>query len=231
MTVCNMSIEGGARCGYVNPDETTFAYLRGRELRAEGRGLRARGRAGGARCASDPDAHYDDRVELDGAEHRADRHLGHQPGPERAASTSRSRAWPTCPTTSARRLDEAYGYMGLRPRRADRGHDDRRRASSARARTAASAICARPRASRARARVAAGRARARGARLAGGGAPGRGGGPRRGVPRRRLRVARARLLDVPRDEPRQAGRPRAVRVVVQPQLQGPPGLARPAARC
>ena len=30
MTVCNMSIEGGARCGYVNPDETTFAYLKGR---------------------------------------------------------------------------------------------------------------------------------------------------------------------------------------------------------
>ena len=30
MTVCNMSIEGGARCGYVNPDETTFNYLKGR---------------------------------------------------------------------------------------------------------------------------------------------------------------------------------------------------------
>ena len=30
MTVCNMSIEGGARCGYVNPDETTFEYLKGR---------------------------------------------------------------------------------------------------------------------------------------------------------------------------------------------------------
>ena len=30
MTVCNMSIEGGARCGYVNPDETTFEYLEGR---------------------------------------------------------------------------------------------------------------------------------------------------------------------------------------------------------
>ena len=40
---------------------------------------------------------------------------------------------------------------------------------------------------------------------------------------RRLRVARARLLDVPRDEPRQAGRARALRVVVEPQLQGPPG--------
>src|ERR671912_2454358 len=30
MTLCNMSIEGGARMGYVNPDETTFAFLRGR---------------------------------------------------------------------------------------------------------------------------------------------------------------------------------------------------------
>ena len=39
MTVCNMSIEGGARCGYVNPDETTFEYLEGRPLRPEGGGL------------------------------------------------------------------------------------------------------------------------------------------------------------------------------------------------
>jgi 3-isopropylmalate/(R)-2-methylmalate dehydratase large subunit len=31
MTLCNLSIEGGARMGYVNPDETTFAFLRGRE--------------------------------------------------------------------------------------------------------------------------------------------------------------------------------------------------------
>jgi 3-isopropylmalate/(R)-2-methylmalate dehydratase large subunit len=30
MTICNMSIEGGARVGYVNPDETTFTYLQGR---------------------------------------------------------------------------------------------------------------------------------------------------------------------------------------------------------
>src|SRR5262244_3072986 len=32
MTICNMSIEGGARAGYVNPDETTFAYMRGRQF-------------------------------------------------------------------------------------------------------------------------------------------------------------------------------------------------------
>src|SRR5207247_10533349 len=30
MTICNMSIEGGARIGYINPDETTLAFLRGR---------------------------------------------------------------------------------------------------------------------------------------------------------------------------------------------------------
>lgn len=30
MTVCNMAIEGGARCGYVNPDQTTFDFLKGR---------------------------------------------------------------------------------------------------------------------------------------------------------------------------------------------------------
>jgi 3-isopropylmalate/(R)-2-methylmalate dehydratase large subunit len=32
MTICNMSIEGGARVGYVNPDDTTFEYLRGRKF-------------------------------------------------------------------------------------------------------------------------------------------------------------------------------------------------------
>jgi 3-isopropylmalate/(R)-2-methylmalate dehydratase large subunit len=36
MTVCNMSIEGGARVGYVNPDETTFAYLKGRPYSPKG---------------------------------------------------------------------------------------------------------------------------------------------------------------------------------------------------
>ena len=36
MTVCNMSIEGGARCGYVNPDEKTFEYLKGRPYSPQG---------------------------------------------------------------------------------------------------------------------------------------------------------------------------------------------------
>lgn len=32
MTICNMSIEGGAKCGYINPDSTTFEYVHGREF-------------------------------------------------------------------------------------------------------------------------------------------------------------------------------------------------------
>jgi len=61
MTVCNMSIEGGARVGYVNPDETTFAYLKGRPYAPKG----AEWDAAMARWksfASDPDAAYDDVI-------------------------------------------------------------------------------------------------------------------------------------------------------------------------
>ena len=36
MTLCNMSIEGGARVGYVNPDEKTFAYMKGRPYAPKG---------------------------------------------------------------------------------------------------------------------------------------------------------------------------------------------------
>lgn len=63
MTVCNMSIEGGARCGYINPDETTFEYLKGRERVATGSDFetaRERWRA----YASDNDAAYDDEVQI-----------------------------------------------------------------------------------------------------------------------------------------------------------------------
>jgi len=63
MTVCNMSIEGGARVGYVNPDETTFQYLEGRPYVPRGDDWDTavnRWRA----FASDPDCVYDDVVEI-----------------------------------------------------------------------------------------------------------------------------------------------------------------------
>ena len=66
MTVCNMSIEGGARVGYVNPDETTFAYLKGRPYSPTGAAWDA-AVAGWKSFASDPGAHYDDVVRIDAA--------------------------------------------------------------------------------------------------------------------------------------------------------------------
>src|ERR1700687_4490206 len=64
MTVCNMSIEGGARAGYVNPDDTTFAFLRGRPFAPQGDAF-DRAVVSCRRLAPDPDAAYYDRVSLD----------------------------------------------------------------------------------------------------------------------------------------------------------------------
>jgi len=61
MTVCNMSVEAGARCGYVNPDRTTYEYLKGREF-APGPASWDRAVAYWESIRSDPDARYDDVV-------------------------------------------------------------------------------------------------------------------------------------------------------------------------
>ena len=66
MTICNMSIEGGARAGYVNPDETTFAYLKGRQFAPSGAAW-DKAVAWWKSIASDKNASYDDRVVLDAA--------------------------------------------------------------------------------------------------------------------------------------------------------------------
>jgi 3-isopropylmalate/(R)-2-methylmalate dehydratase large subunit len=66
MTVCNMSIEGGARIGYVNPDDTTVAYLKGRRFAPEGEAFDRAGKWWRS-LASDPGATWDDRVTIDAA--------------------------------------------------------------------------------------------------------------------------------------------------------------------
>jgi 3-isopropylmalate/(R)-2-methylmalate dehydratase large subunit len=114
MTVCNMSIEGGARCGYVNPDDTTFAYLEGKPYSPKGADWDkavAQWRA----VASDADCDYDDIVEIR-AEDIApsvtwgispDQGMpitGHVPRPE-DAKTPAERA----------SIEEAIEYMKLEP--------------------------------------------------------------------------------------------------------------------
>jgi len=63
MTVCNMTIEAGARAGLVAPDETTYAYLQGRPLAPKGAAWE-QAIAHWRTLPSDPDAHYDQEVVL-----------------------------------------------------------------------------------------------------------------------------------------------------------------------
>ncbi|MBK1659363.1 3-isopropylmalate dehydratase large subunit [Paracraurococcus ruber] len=63
MTLCNMSIEGGARAGMVAPDETTFAYVRGRPMAPKGEALE-RAIAYWRTLPTDPGAHFDTVVRL-----------------------------------------------------------------------------------------------------------------------------------------------------------------------
>ncbi len=64
MTICNMSIEAGARAGLISPDETTFEYLEGRPLLPRNKSF-AELTAEWKQWASDPDCSYDKVVELD----------------------------------------------------------------------------------------------------------------------------------------------------------------------
>ncbi len=64
MSICNMSIEAGARCGYVNPDQTTFDYIRGRPFAPKDDAFDA-AVAYWKSVASAPDSVFDDAVQLD----------------------------------------------------------------------------------------------------------------------------------------------------------------------
>ena len=65
MTLCNMSIEGGARAGYVNPDKKTFDYIKGKEFAPKDF---EKAVSFWKSIASDKDAKYDDVVDIDGSE-------------------------------------------------------------------------------------------------------------------------------------------------------------------
>ena len=67
MTVCNMSIEGGARCGYINPDQTTVDYIKGRPFAPQGADF-DRAAAWWLSLASPKEAEFDDYVTFDGSQ-------------------------------------------------------------------------------------------------------------------------------------------------------------------
>ncbi len=65
LTICNMSIEGGARCGYINPDDVTIDYLRNKEMSPAGSAF-DRAETYWKSVASDDNASFDDVFKLDG---------------------------------------------------------------------------------------------------------------------------------------------------------------------
>lgn len=67
MTVCNMSIEGGARCGYINPDEKTVEYLRGKPFSPAGDEF-DKAAEWWLSLASGDEAEFDDEVVFDAAD-------------------------------------------------------------------------------------------------------------------------------------------------------------------
>jgi 3-isopropylmalate/(R)-2-methylmalate dehydratase large subunit len=119
MTVCNMSIEGGARCGYVIPDETTYAFLKGREHAPKGAAW-DRAVADWSSLRSDGDADYDDVVRFDAADIEPVVTWGITP----AQSTAVGGTVPSAesfPESERETVQEAYRYMSLEPGRAIRG--------------------------------------------------------------------------------------------------------------
>jgi 3-isopropylmalate/(R)-2-methylmalate dehydratase large subunit len=104
-----MSIEGGARCGYINPDDTTFEYLRGRELSPNDKFDDAVAYWRG--IASDPDSVYDDIVELDGDTLEPMVTWGITPG--QSVPVSGSVPNPAEHPEDQESLQEALAYMGF----------------------------------------------------------------------------------------------------------------------
>jgi len=112
MTICNMSIEGGARVGYVNPDRTTFDYLKGRPFAPSGEAF-DRAVAWWTSIASDTDAVYDDDVEIRAGELTPIVTWGVNPG----QSIGVTAAVPTGkePGADPTAVADALRYMGLQP--------------------------------------------------------------------------------------------------------------------
>ncbi len=119
MTVCNMAIEGGARCGYINPDQTTYDYLQGREFAPKGEDW-TKAVDWWDSLRSGPNAIYDDVVVFDAADIEPTITWGIIPSQGIGVSES-------VPTLAMVEVDdravaeEAYAYMDLAPGTAIKG--------------------------------------------------------------------------------------------------------------
>src|SRR5258707_4769136 len=112
MTVCNMSVEGGAKAGFIAPDEKAFAYLKGRPRSPQGK-LWDEAMRYWETLRSDDGAHFDREIRLDAAKlpplvtwgtspEQVISVTGRVPVPSEIADESKRRA-----------AERSLGYMGL----------------------------------------------------------------------------------------------------------------------
>jgi len=119
MTVCNMAIEGGARCGYINPDNITFAYLKGREFAPTGAAW-DRAVEWWNSLSSGPDAQYDD-VQVFNADDIAPTVTWGISPDHGVAINEMIPAQADFPPDERKIIEEAYEYMGFQPGQAIAG--------------------------------------------------------------------------------------------------------------
>ena len=228
MTVCNMAIEAGARAGLVAVDEKTIDYVKGRPLAPTGVEW-DQAVAYWKTLQSDPDAKFDTVVELDADADHAAGHLGHLARDGVGRGRPRARPRQGKGRQQARRHRARADLHGPGARQADERHLRRQGVHRL--------VHQQPHRGHARGRGRGQEAGPEGReeRQAGDGGAGLGPGegtgrarrPGRDLQGRGLRMARARLLDVPGHERRPAGAGRALRLDQQPQFRRPPGRRRP----
>ncbi len=113
MTICNMSIEGGARCGYVNPDETTFRYIKERLCAPQNKNW-DKAVKWWQSLKSDGNSIYDDVIKLDASEVEPTVTWGITPG-QSIGINQQIPHLEDLPPNDQFIAEEAYEYMGFKP--------------------------------------------------------------------------------------------------------------------
>ncbi|MBP1913923.1 3-isopropylmalate/(R)-2-methylmalate dehydratase large subunit [Lederbergia galactosidilyticus] len=112
MTVCNMSIEAGAKAGLISPDETTFAYLEGREHVPSGEKFEELKREWRS-LATDDDAVYDAVIEIDASEIEPFVTWGTNPSMGVGISSQVPKPEEAKSDSEKAEIEQALEYMGL----------------------------------------------------------------------------------------------------------------------
>ena len=112
MSLCNMSIEGGARVGYVNPDATTLRWIQGRPFAPKGEALE-KARAWWRSCASDPEARFDDEAVIEAP--KVEPHVTWGINPGQSVGISERIPFPAeVPEPERKSLEEALEFMDFK---------------------------------------------------------------------------------------------------------------------